>query len=647
MINGSTINSGLINGSGDAGKPPRVVLLGPDSELPDPDPTGLVVYEQAARSYVWWLSLLVGGEDLTGRLVGVVEVDREEGAAGIAKFRLHIPEATDPASWTGKTVTLDFQVGAAIRPRFTGRVVRPTWEPRRRILTCECTDQLQQVVEGMGVEQINRLIPSYWCEDVFSPVLGRSHWDYALERLSTVPASIDCDAMGVPRVTRWQAGAPDFVFGEGSIIDDSLSVDIADLSSLVNVYEIEYSFRYSRLWQADQSYNWQHPDMGGLGGVQGWCVLSQQPSTELPDRDMVQSAISSAGQTMLSKSVFYPVPPSGSGVYCDPPFFWKNDYYPSILMGFNAVGSQRWAQPITEKYKLRLEATSSISQTGRQVTRTALGFSVESEDADAWESTPYGVDAVKAKADGIYFGQDEDEATGSERTEDRVIGSSDDGTPGFTDKVDATRRQEAGVCLLNRGKVEILATHRRSTVKFSGLTPMCDEVDLVHTVELDVRGSRARGKVQRIVDTFDMDSGIPTTQISLAISRAGGSQVVNQTPLTLPTLNAAPLPEPVEGEEGPDLSGVARLFRSQLPTYIGGGADSPPFDESWIGVTLNYADAVADSEMYSRDVRLATNEISAEKRDEQVVEAQYDPAQTVDDQAVLYEIAIPDDILEL
>uniref|UniRef100_UPI00197E93C3 hypothetical protein n=1 Tax=Pseudomonas viridiflava TaxID=33069 RepID=UPI00197E93C3 len=53
--------------------------------------------------------------------------------------------------------------------------------------------------------------------DVFAPVEGRSHWDYALELLSTMSASLDVSPSGELRLTSWFATAPAFVFGPGTL----------------------------------------------------------------------------------------------------------------------------------------------------------------------------------------------------------------------------------------------------------------------------------------------------------------------------------------------------------------------------------------------------------------------------------------------
>ncbi|MOA43265.1 hypothetical protein D3C78_1654010 [compost metagenome] len=102
----------------------------------------------------------------------------------------------------------------------------------------------------------------------------------------------------------------------------------------------------------------------------------------------------------------------------------------------------------------------------------------------------------------------------------------------------------------------------------------------------------------------------------------GGGEVGD--PLILP---AAAI-DPPEGGGGVGTGG--------LPTQIGGRVDSPPHDPDKLGFSGNLGSPAAGAEMYPRDLKLASREITAEKRDELVAEA-----------AATYRLAIPNDLLEL
>src|SRR3990167_1910296 len=163
MLNGSPLNGAPLNGAAQraAPAPPDYIVRG--------------------VGYRWRLRLLVGGVDMTAQLTGDVDVDREEGAAGVAGFALYIAPGTPggPTDWIGKTVGLDcISTTAAVTPearRYTGQIASPVWNPATRLLSCECSDQLQQRVEAMTVAAIDALAGGYWSADVFEATEGRSH----------------------------------------------------------------------------------------------------------------------------------------------------------------------------------------------------------------------------------------------------------------------------------------------------------------------------------------------------------------------------------------------------------------------------------------------------------------------------------------
>ncbi|MCC3681191.1 hypothetical protein LLE81_11170, partial [Staphylococcus epidermidis] len=266
---------------------------------------------------------------------------------------------------------------------FTGRIQEPSWNPMTRLLTCACSDQLQQRAEQLSVAQIDALTPCFWSVDVFEPAEGRSRWEYLEERLSTMRASVDCDAYGVLRLSTWYAGQADFVFGPDTTVYQSISVAYADLGTLTNAVEIEADYRFPRLHQRVSSYSWSHPGLSGVGGIQGFCAW-RLDSSELPDIEMVRSATESGGQVYLGGQ-FLRLPPS-NGDPCGTGQGWTNIYTELILSG-SWSGARRWVQSVTEQYRLRVEAPGSVASVGEVIARTGSALEIESERADRWESS--------------------------------------------------------------------------------------------------------------------------------------------------------------------------------------------------------------------------------------------------------------------
>lgn len=569
MLNGSPLNGAPLNGA--SGAP----------AAPDPE------YVVRGVGYRWRLRLLVGGVDMTAQLTGGVDVDREEGAAGVAGFALYIAPGTPvvPTDWIGKSVSLDYiSTTAGVTSedrRYTGKIASPVWNPTTRLLSCECSDQLQQRVEAMSVAAIDSLAGGYWSADIFEPTDGRSHWDYALERLSTRPVSLDCSPAGALRVTSWYASAPHFVFGPGTTLYQSLGLDLAPLSSITNRVEIEFSYRYSRLWQRNQQYTWQHPETEGSIGIGGFCLWRTFPS-ELPTVEMVEEATSGNGQTLLTPSYYYlpgtMADPCGDG---NP---WSNTF-DNLLLGAAWKGARRWAQVVTEVYPLVLATAAGEAEDTRIVQRASYSFEVEDEAAEAWESDP-------------------------------ITG----GDSSVTDLHDETRRATAINAVLRIHQTEIVAAHRATLISWDGPTSMAMGVDLIHTLELNAEGVHAVGKCRRIVDRFDLASGSAITTLTIAVMRGGGVS----DPLTLP-------PRLGVGVSGTEDSGAGLDLPTQLSGYL-----LPPYDEDLPGFSGNN-DAGGGEETFPRRLDAPVDEIPASERDENLLTAAEQ----------LYRVGLPNNTLEL
>lgn len=570
MLNGSPLNAGPLNSlPGGGAVEPEYVVRG--------------------QSFVWALRLLVGGEDVTAQLTGTVTVDREEGAAGIAGFDLFIAPGVPvtPPDWKGGAVSIDYisttQGETTEARRYTGSISQASWDPVSRVLSCECSDQLQQRTEALSVAAIDALVGGYWSADVFEPVEGRSRWDYALERLSTRPVSLDCSPTGALRVTSWYATAPHFVFGPGTTLYQSADLQQGDLDRTVNRVEIEFSYRYSRLWQRNKQYSWKSPETGLNSGIGGFC-LWRTNSHELPSKSMIEDAAADNGETVVNPN-YYSLPltmvdPCGDG---NP---WINTF-DDLLLGVSWIGARRWAQVVTETYRLSLATPAGEGEQSRIVQRASYTVDIEDDRAEEWVDEP-------------------------------ILG----GNSGITDLNDDARRNAAMLVGLRAAHTEIVSAHRETTLTWQVPTSMSLGVDLAHSVEVNDQGAHAAGKCRRIVDSFDLSSGEAVTTISIAVMRGGGIS----DPLVLPP-RIGGLPEN-GGQVPPSFA--------TLPTQLGGRLSSPAYDDTLPGFAGNYSSTTSGTELFPRRMDAETDEIPAEDRDELLLEAER-----------LYRVGIPNDTLEL
>lgn len=553
---------------------------------PVPEP----VYVARGAAFVWRVQLLVDGVDLTAQLTGTLDTDREEGAAGVAGFTLYLPPGpVVPTDWVGKRVTLDYisrdRHGVVTAARlFTGALEMPRWNATNRLLSCECSDQRQDRVEALSSEQINTLIPSPWSSDVFEPLDGRSRWEYAEERLSTVPASLDCSAAGELRLTSWFAQPPHFVFGRGTTLYNSVQIELQPLGGITNQVEIEAAYRYPRLYQHNVMFSWTHPQTGGATGVAAFCNWRHW-STELPSADMVASEVSGAGLTLIGQPGGTTLPPTMPDP-CNDGVPWIN-VFGDLFLSVTATGGMRWAQSVTERYTLTLTAGSRAKPV---ITRDSVSFEVEDGRVDDWTAEP-------------PRGQASQEDLGDEARRARFLD-----------------------CLLNQGRTTLLGAHRGATVSWQTPTDMALAVDLTHTLRLDDT-AKATGKCRRIQHSIDLGTGLAITTLSVAVMRGGGVS----DPLTVPAAPDTSLP-PIQTSNG--------VMSTQLGGRVNNpftGQAVPPYEEERLGFAGNWTakDDLA-AEGFPRRFKVRSVEIPAEYRDE----LQRDVTAT-------YRVAIPNDELEL
>ncbi len=580
QLNGAELNAVPLNGAAALGQPAVTV--------------------EPVISVLWGARVLLGGVDISANLTGSLRIEREEGAATLADFVLSLDAgAVNPAAYIGKTVEVYYQHwdGAAWveHLRFAGQVIRPQYSMQERLLSCDCSDRLQDAIEALTVAQVDTLAGGQWSADLFESPEGRSRWDYAQERMSTQAASLQKSVSGVLQVTPWAATAPAFVFPEGSVLDQSMDWIPVELSERVNVVELELDYRFIRLRQRHQAFAWQHPDIidASLGG--GFC-LWRHDSTELPDIEMVTAACTGAGyQAILDGANWHRLPPSG--VYCDPPAAWGNIYL-DLLLGGQWTAALRWSQPVTEQYKLRIEAPASIVQAGEVIRRDSITAETESDREAEFEGATYTTPEADAVQDTLG---------------DWVV-----------DLRDIPRLEGAAVIGVSMARVQVLAAHRANRLSFQLPTADTLGVRLEHTLRVEdmIAGQavRCQAKLASLIDEWDFDTGEAITTLLLAVSQGGGDVTDPAAPPAIPASTPAGAPP------------VLITLSSQL----GGRNTSPVYDSELLGFSGNYSVTTAGVEPFPREFKVEMPEIPAAHQDDYQVASNK-----------TYRVAIPNDLLEL
>jgi hypothetical protein len=583
QLNATTLNGATLNGGA--------------SLVP-----GIVTREVTpAFSILWSVQLLLNGVDTTQYLTGTIRIEREEFARCIADFNLLLDAGSvNPDSYIGQDVEIHFvhhRADADVQSlRFRGKLERPRFNLQTRVLSCECSDQLNEVVEPLTIEQVDALAGGLWSPDVFEPTEGRSRWTYAKERLSTRPVSMQRSVEGQLQVTEWAATTvPHWLIQPDTAIFQSIDYLPVELSERINVVEVEADFRFIRLRERHQEYNWKHPDIVGDALDTSFC-LWRQDTSEVPDIAMVKDASSDAGfSSILSGAYWLRLPESG--VYCTPPAGWVNQY-PDLLLRAQWTSALRWSQRVTEQYTLRLEAPASIAQAGQVISRDRIAMDTESDQEKTFLNATYTSPEPGAVQDDLG---------------DFVI-----------DIRNEDRRQLGLSTIMAMARVSILGAHRGNRFAFTLPTAEALDIRLEHTVRIEdqVLGHPigCQAKVVNIIDEWDLRSGRCYTNFQLAVSQGGSSET---DPLTPP---ATPYSTP-PGEPWPFID---------LPTQLGGHAESPEYDPLLAGFSGNYTNRIPTLPVFPRLFHLDVVDIPAEHMDEYPVKVEN-----------TYRVSVPTDHLEL
>lgn len=506
MINGAPINALPINGLAAADQPtptdptaPTIPITPPPSPV-EPASTEPVEFPSASG---WRLRVLINGVDLTERLTGSVKVTAEESAARLAELSL-IPLETEvePLTWMGRDVQIssihvEDETETEIK-RFGGKVSSPAWDTNAMVLSLTCSDRYKETLEAMETSQIDSLVGGSYMVEIGGDI--ESHYDYARQRLETVPAGLDMSVNGDLRLTAWQAtSTPHFLFDADAVIDDTLGVDLMSVDDLYNRVIVTASYRFSRLRQRAHTFRWSHPD----GDFCTWRINA----SDLPTVSMVTEALTGAGWHILGELQRRELPPSGSLPDLCPGAQggWINNFTADpFLLGAEATVIRRIAQTITQTYTVTVQCPDSIAAYGEQIMRQS--YSAETEyDASEWEA----MDPDKVNPD--YPALDDDSFGTVDAVGDRVLDKSDD-----------TLRQNLLYTAYCLASTAIKSSHRATRINFESPIPPVD-LDVIHTARVEASGCIAQGKVFSLAFSWDIESGRDTVAISLAVSAGYGS----------------------------------------------------------------------------------------------------------------------------
>ena len=466
---------------------------------------------------VWIPVVQMNGSDISAQVVGDILVEASEGAARIAELTLRPPAATTFAvsAWCGARITIDVADNSTGTPRyatrlFTGVVDVPTINLATRTIALRCTDDLQGIVEAMSNAALLALIGGYESPAVFSPTaIG---WPYAQDRLSTVPSALDISPEGAVRVTPWAAkSVADLDLDQTLVLENTIAVQIADRSGLVNEIQVEFDYRFPRLKSETHALSFTAVDMSGFAAY----VLA---GSFFLQRDQVKSAISAAGGT-IETITYEPLPNSIIAVGAG---YWSPGPYDSTLcMGFAASVSFDHSQKIEEQHRIVVSNALSVAAVGQR--RETLHGALEGVYPD-----------LLAVETSILLHKKEISGVPPPDVAVSLEGKTNTAETTLTPETDRAAANAAMIALIAVAKTRILASHRRSAVSAS--VPLIPAIDVDKTLHVTADGVDAKGKCASVTHRLSTDNGAALTEFSLAICSLAGVGVTHaSTPTAAPT----------------------------------------------------------------------------------------------------------------
>jgi hypothetical protein len=349
---------------------------------------------------IWEAIVTVDGVKQTN-LTGVVSVSGGENEQILADFQI-VPQsgAINVSDWVAKSVLIDYADQIQYKRLFTGIVDEVEYDTTENVLSFTCINKRKDLINDKSKGQLKAEIGGYWSKHIFDK--DATNYEYANDRLSTVLSAYESNAYNqfslVPFIGKVTA---DITYTEGDILDGSAVPTFVSRDQLVNKWTLNFDYRFPRLRHRERSYTWDMLQRNLVDGVYegfiNWEGYLRDPVVLLP-RDAVESAIQSNRWTLKDSIQYTDLPPAGyyGGIGWTPKSsVISTDEQGRTIRTVKDISkvyttsadfdvALRFAQTITEKYEVTMNAQQSIDQYGAIEEETGRGVSVVF-DLNTWE----------------------------------------------------------------------------------------------------------------------------------------------------------------------------------------------------------------------------------------------------------------------
>jgi len=460
----------------------------------------LPVFVQVANErYIqrWRPAVVLGGVDISARLVNQCRISVEEGGARVATLSfVPFAGALSPFSLNNQPVTIDVVRlidGTEIAERiFTGVVDLPKYDVAARMVTLDCTDDLQNRLKTMPQEAVHAIVGGDYHEALHGKASDMDGLEYAKARMATVTGHFGADRHGTLCVRDWYAPRRNATFAAGDIMDAQLD-GLNRRAELVNQVKCKLEWRKHRLRLRKVLIRYQHPTWM----TQEAMVLPPTLS-DLLDTDGLDGWELYINNVQLAKDLNVVVAEGGD----NQTYTISNeqtDIAATRVQQASLTYSRRWAQTVTDVYDMTVSAPASIASNG--ITGDSMTGAWSSEfDASAWER----------------FEADTPALTLDDPSGDTALDYKPDEPSGGA--AEAVRQ------MLSAARVAILGSHRKSRVLIT--VPGLPSADLDLGVSISVDGLVASGKVAGINHVLDFNGGSVVTEMAVALTGISNADIV-------------------------------------------------------------------------------------------------------------------------
>lgn len=447
-----------------------------------------------------WTSIILTVNSVVidnSRIFGVIRIKRRENEASVMDVTLlESTGVQDLNYWHGKDVSLVVDGVTA----FTGLIDYPNTDVVGRKIALVCSDNRREILNANVSGELSSI--GHYSDAVFSG--PDDVIDELEQRLQTVPSVAELKPDGVYAITDINPkGVADYTLTNADVYRRNPGVTPASRTRLTNQVDLDFEFRYTRLRHRERGFKIEDLsfcdilDLGVLGSF--------------TKKTTMENWANNLGWLLNDSSIVWeemPASTPSTAPPCTVDIAYVQDTSFATSMTFDAA--TRFAQTITEKFSITVNAPQSIAQYGLINWGQSNGYEAKYESND-WESfTEYA----------------------------EPTGGTDDVNDYYIDKTgDISDFNNAVLTAINIAKTKIIKSHRDHRTDFE--IELNLDLNLTHTIALNTDYITAKGKVTDIEHTLFLSKRYGVTKVEIAQSTAQGAQVSDA--INVPVRPAAPV----------------------------------------------------------------------------------------------------------